>query len=397
MSETKKMANGENVIFYNNDLEQLLAQSAEECESLGILHLASYEKYNKLSNIINIPVIILSSGIGFITGIDLNYDRMNIILGIGSVFVGIIKSIDSYFQLGKRSESHRMCALQYTQINKKIQIELSLCREQRQTAKDMLSIIKTDIKNLQDISPVIDQEIIKEYNLKYGKYKNVKKPNFVNGLTVVKVNSNSLEQEMAAASLSHSVRSGGASRAMSVMGGDDRLPNQDSYFNNNNNSNSINNNAADFPVNIFNHHQHQHQQQEQNTNLSSNQHSPVITYMQTPNKQVGASAQLVYTPLSNSIVQQKPGSKGKTPVTSSPVTLFKLQDPIHQNQNFAIATPPSQLSTPQLLSSFHNESQQNSILQDNGNNGNEMNLVIDIPEEINDNDGSPTNSQIGNM
>jgi hypothetical protein len=397
MSETKKMANGENVIFYNNDLEQLLAQSAEECESLGILHLASYEKYNKLSNIINIPVIILSSGIGFITGIDLNYDRMNIILGIGSVFVGIIKSIDSYFQLGKRSESHRMCALQYTQINKKIQIELSLCREQRQTAKDMLSIIKTDIKNLQDISPVIDQEIIKEYNLKYGKYKNVKKPNFVNGLTVVKVNSNSLEQEMAAASLSHSVRSGGASRAMSVMGGDDRLPNQDSYFNNNNNSNSINNNAADFPVNIFNHHQHQHQQQEQNTNLSSNQHSPVITYMQTPNKQVGASAQLVYTPLSNSIVQQKPGSKGKTPITSSPVTLFKLQDPIHQNQNFAIATPPSQLSTPQLLSSFHNESQQNSILQDNGNNGNEMNLVIDIPEEINDNDGSPTNSQIGNM
>jgi hypothetical protein len=411
MSETKKMANGENVIFYNNDLEQLLAQSAEECESLGILHLASYEKYNKLSNIINIPVIILSSGIGFITGIDLNYDRMNIILGIGSVFVGIIKSIDSYFQLGKRSESHRMCALQYTQINKKIQIELSLCREQRQTAKDMLSIIKTDIKNLQDISPVIDQEIIKEYNLKYGKYKNVKKPNFVNGLTVVKVNSNSLEQEMAAASLSHSVRSGGASRAMSVMGGDDRLPNQDSYFSNNNNSNSINNNninnnnnnnnnTADFPVNIFNHHQHQHQQQEQNTNLSSNHHSPVITYMQTPNKQVGASAQLVYTPLStlsNSIVQQKPGSKGKTPVTSSPVTLFKLQDPIHQNQNFAIATPPSQLSTPKLLSSFHNESQQNSILQDNGNNGNEMNLVIDIPEEINDNDGSPTNSQIGNM
>ena len=407
MSEIKKSTNNENIIFYNNDLEQLLAQSAEECESLGILHLASYEKYNKLSNIINIPVIILSSGIGFITGIDLNYDRMNIILGIGSVFVGIIKSIDSYFQLGKRSESHRMCALQYTQINKKIQIELSLCREQRQTAKDMLSIIKTDIKNLQDISPVIDQEIIKEYNLKYGKYKNVKKPNFVNGLTVVKVNSNSLEQELAAAaSLSHSVRSGGASRAMSVMGGDDRFPNQDSYFNNNNNSNSINNNTADFPVNIFNHHQHQQQQQQQNTNLSSNHHSPVITYMQTPNKQVGASAQLVYTPLSNSIVQQKPGSKGKTPVTSSPVTLFKLQDPIHQNQNFAIATPPSQLSTPQLLSSFHNESQQNSIIpQDNGinvgnnsvNNDNEMNLVIDIPEEINDNDGSPTNSQIGNM
>jgi hypothetical protein len=196
-------------INYNRDLEQLLAQSAEECESLGILHLASYEKYNLLSNYINIPVIILSSGIGFITGIDLQYDKMNIILGIGSVFVGIIKSVDSYFQLGKRAEAHRLCALQYTQINKKIQIELSLCREQRQTAKDMLSIIKTDIKNLQDISPIIDKEIIIQYNLKYGKYNNVKKPNFVNGLSEVKINMNSLEDE-ALASLSHSVRGNGS-------------------------------------------------------------------------------------------------------------------------------------------------------------------------------------------
>ena len=81
MSDIKKMTNNENVIFYNNDLEQLLAQSAEECESLGILHLASYEKYNKMSNIINIPVIVLSSGIGFITGIDLNYDKMEIANG----------------------------------------------------------------------------------------------------------------------------------------------------------------------------------------------------------------------------------------------------------------------------------------------------------------------------
>ena len=399
MSETKKMTNGENVIFYNNDLETLLAQSAEECESLGILHLASYEKYNKLSNIINIPVIILSSGIGFITGIDLNYDKMNIILGIGSVFVGIIKSIDSYFQLGKRSESHRMCALQYTQINKKIQIELSLCREQRQTAKDMLSIIKTDIKNLQDISPVIDQEIIKEYNLKYGKYKNVKKPNFVNGLTVVKVNSNSLEQEMAAAaSLSHSVRSGGASRAMSIMG-DDHPHNQD-------NINYFNNNApVDFPVNIFN----SFPNPNVNQNPNSKQQSPIITYMQTPKTQIGASAQLMYTPtpLSQNVNQGK-SSKAQTPVSSSPIKTFKLQDPNNSNTNVIMSSassssPSSNLSTPQLLSSFHNGSQ-NSII--NNNNANEISFVINIPDEFNENDNnnnnpspspSPTNSQVGNM
>lgn len=176
------------VIDYNKDLELLLKDNAEECESLGILHRASYEKYNRLSNYINIPVIILSSAIGFATGIDIGYANMNIILGVGSIFVGIIKSIDTYFQLGKRSESHRLCSLQYQQIHKKIQIELALTRKQRQTAKDMLSVIKTDIKNLQDISPLVDQDIIDSYNEKYNKYTNVKKPNFVNGLTEVAIN-----------------------------------------------------------------------------------------------------------------------------------------------------------------------------------------------------------------
>jgi hypothetical protein len=183
-------------IDYNKDLEFLLKDNAEECESLGILHRASYEKYNRLSNYINIPVIILSSAIGFATGIDIGYEKMNIILGIGSIFVGIIKSIDTYFQLGKRSESHRLCSLQYQQIHKKIQIELALKRPQRQTAKDMMTVIKTDIKNLQDIAPLIDDEIVTTFKKNYGEEDPTTKkirftshtPNLCNGLTQVIVN-----------------------------------------------------------------------------------------------------------------------------------------------------------------------------------------------------------------
>lgn len=182
-------------ITYNTELEQLLKENSEECESLSILHRMSYEKYNKRSNYINIPVIILSSAIGFITGIDLQYDRMNIILGVGSVFVGIIKSVDTYFQLAKRAESHRICSLQFSQISKKLQIELTLHRRQRATAENMMNIVKTDIKNMQDIAPLIDDDIINLYNAKYRRYKRVKKPNFVNGLTEVKVNPYNNERE----------------------------------------------------------------------------------------------------------------------------------------------------------------------------------------------------------
>jgi hypothetical protein len=315
------------MINYNHDLEHLLAQSAEECESLGILHLASYEKYNLLSNYINIPVIVLSSGIGFITGIDLNYDKMNIILGIGSVFVGIIKSIDSYFQLGKRAEAHRLCALQYTQINKKIQIELSLCREQRQTAKDMLSIIKTDIKNLQDISPIIDKEIIQEYNVKYGKYNNVKKPNFVNGLSEVKININSLEDE-ALASLSHSVRGGN-----SVSGGG---------FNGGGGGGGFNGGGGGGFVN--------------NDYLHSKFENQNEIGMKTPSvsspKKYAVSANLSY---------------------DDDVTIMKT---ITTPARLKTTTPPFKLQLPPL--SQHPHSTQNVDNDKNGDNNN-VNLVIDVP------------------
>jgi hypothetical protein len=189
------MAENTVVITYNDQLEQLLKENSEECESLSILHRMSYEKYNKRSNYINIPVIVLSSAIGFITGIDLQYDQMNVILGVGSVFVGIIKSVDTYFQLAKRAESHRICSLQFSQISKKLQIELTLHRRQRATAEHMMNIVKTDIKNMQDIAPLIDDDIIEIYNAKYRRYKRVKKPNFVNGLTEVKVNPYNNERE----------------------------------------------------------------------------------------------------------------------------------------------------------------------------------------------------------
>jgi hypothetical protein len=214
-------------ITYNTNLEKLLKENSEECESLSILHRMSYEKYNTRSNYINIPVIILSSAIGFITGIDLQYDQMNIILGVGSVFVGIIKSVDTYFQLAKRAESHRICSLQFSQISKKMQVELTLHRNQRMTAENMMNIIKTDIKNMQDIAPLIDDDIINIYNAKYRKYKRVKKPNFVNGLTDVVVNSNNNEYEYEFSSRRGSRE---ASPANQPAQNDNKLPSHDPEY-----------------------------------------------------------------------------------------------------------------------------------------------------------------------
>lgn len=174
---------------YEINLEKLLKEQAEICESMSILHRNSHNKFNTFTNAINIPVIILSSVVGFATGIEINYDHINIILGILSVGIACIKSLDSYFQLGRRSETHRIVSLQYAQINKKIAIELALHRKDRIDAKDILNIIKTDIKNLEDIAPLIPDDIIEAYKIKYPEKDNlVKRPNICNGLTPIVIN-----------------------------------------------------------------------------------------------------------------------------------------------------------------------------------------------------------------
>ena len=174
-------------ITYSPQLETLLKNQAEQAESYSILHNLSYEKYQFRSNIINIPVIVLSSVIGLLTGMNIQNDDMFIILSTGSIFVSVIKSIDSYFQLQKRSEGHRICSLQFQQIFNKIQIELSLVREQRQNPKDMLALIKTDLKNLFDIAPLLDADVIDKYNSLYKAETGVSKPPITNGLTHRKI------------------------------------------------------------------------------------------------------------------------------------------------------------------------------------------------------------------
>ena len=179
-------------IAYVPELETLLKHQGEQAESFSILHNLAYEKYQFRSNIINIPVIVLSSVIGLLTGMNIQNDDMFIILSTGSIFVSVIKSIDSYFQLQKRAEGHRICSLQFSQIFKKIQIELSLHKDMRSNPKDMLALIKTDLKNLFDIAPLIDEDIIMKYKDKYktevrqgGNGPSI--PSVCNGLTSIEI------------------------------------------------------------------------------------------------------------------------------------------------------------------------------------------------------------------
>jgi hypothetical protein len=178
---------------FTNEFEDLLKAESEKAEAMSILHIWSHQYFNKLSIGINIPVIILSSIVGFLSPLSL-FDKQAILLGGFSILIAIAKTIDSYMDFTKRTEFHRVISLNYSKISKFIQVQLALEKECRINAKDLLEYITQDLQNLKDQEPLIPSKVINRFNFKYQN-ETTAKPSITNGLTVVKINKSLLTPE----------------------------------------------------------------------------------------------------------------------------------------------------------------------------------------------------------
>ena len=155
------------------------------------LHDRAQKKYNRLSNFINIPVIVLSTLAGSASigseSLFAGFPQASVIIGLVSILVGILGTLQSYFNFEKRTESHKIASIQYYKVYNFIKIELSLPRKDRTNVSDFLKLIKEDLERLKEISPIIPDEIIAEYKVKFDipDYKDVSKPEICNGLASI--------------------------------------------------------------------------------------------------------------------------------------------------------------------------------------------------------------------
>ena len=152
-----------NELVYSEPLEILIKTKAEECEVLSKLHLMCHKKYENLETHFNIPIITIAAVVGFVSALNVQFQYMNIIIGGASLFVSLLKSLFSYLKISQKNENHRVAYLQYYQISNEIRIELALSRDIRQPANYILNLIKIKMKNLNEVSELIDNAVIREY------------------------------------------------------------------------------------------------------------------------------------------------------------------------------------------------------------------------------------------
>ena len=182
-------------ISWNKELENLIAQEGEKCAGLAWIYRESESYYSKANNFVALPVIVLSTLTGFVSGssqlIFNNADTSSIGIGAVSLFTGVLSTIGSYFSWAKKAEACRISALQYSKLHKFITVELTLPKVERIRAKDMLKMIRETVERLLETSPAIPPKIIEAYNKKFATEKSaISHPEIATGVTPVQINRN---------------------------------------------------------------------------------------------------------------------------------------------------------------------------------------------------------------
>jgi hypothetical protein len=155
--------------------------------------------YSNRRTWIDLPVIVGSGVIAFLNaGSQSLFEDArvsSVALGVGSLAVGILNTMGTYFGWAKRAEGHRISAIHYSKLYRFITVELSLPREERMNPHDFLKYVKDQYDRLQEISPIIPQKVIHEFQKKFKHETEISKPEEANGLEKITVYRRSDEEE----------------------------------------------------------------------------------------------------------------------------------------------------------------------------------------------------------
>jgi hypothetical protein len=181
-------------ISWNKELEDLIAQEGEKCAGLAWLYTEAERYYSKANTSIALPVIVLSTVTGFISGssqmIFSNPDTSSIGIGAVSLFTGVLSTLGSYFSWAKKTEGCRISALQYGKLQKFIAIEMTLPKVERIRARDMLKMIRETAERLMETSPAVPPHIITKYNETFKDEVGIAHPEMTTGVRKLVINRN---------------------------------------------------------------------------------------------------------------------------------------------------------------------------------------------------------------
>jgi len=174
------------MISWTVKLEEYFASTGEKAAGLAWVHKRSEAIYSNRRTYIDLPVIIGSGVIAFLNaGSSSLFEDpkiSSVALGVGSLCMGILNSFGTYFGWSKRAEGHRISAIHYAKLYRFITVELSLPRSERMSPNALLKYVKDQYDRLAEISPMVPDIVIAQFQYKFKNEKDISKPDEANGI-----------------------------------------------------------------------------------------------------------------------------------------------------------------------------------------------------------------------
>ena len=166
-----------NDIFWKDEHEKILVEWADKAMCYRWLHSKSNQKYSVLNAWFTIPVIIMSTLTGTANFAQDKFpenSRSYAQMAIGgiNIFAGILTTIAQFLKIGELNEAHRISAISWDKFYRNIKVELSKSREERMHVNQMLKMCKEEFDRLMETSPVINENVIKQFKLTFTSTKN---------------------------------------------------------------------------------------------------------------------------------------------------------------------------------------------------------------------------------
>uniref|UniRef100_A0A6C0AKC0 VP11 n=1 Tax=viral metagenome TaxID=1070528 RepID=A0A6C0AKC0_9ZZZZ len=172
-------------------LEDYFAQTGEKANGLAIMHKRAESIFTRRKTYIDLPVIVGSGAVAFLnagsSSLFTDHQLAATALGVGSLVIGILNTVGTYFGWAKRAEGHRMSSIHYAKLYRFINVELRLPRDQRMQPGDFLKYVKDQYDRLAELSPLIPGSITSTFAKQMEKYKDISKPEETNGLNKINI------------------------------------------------------------------------------------------------------------------------------------------------------------------------------------------------------------------
>lgn len=173
-------------------LEEYFAQTGEKANGLAIMHKKAESIFTRRKVYIDLPVIVGSGAVAFLNAGSSslfagNQQLAATSLGVGSLVIGILNTVGTYFAWAKRSEGHRMSAIHYAKLYRFINVELRLPRDERMQPGDFLKYVKDQYDRLAELSPPIPTSVAREFSARMERYNDISKPEETNGLNKIEI------------------------------------------------------------------------------------------------------------------------------------------------------------------------------------------------------------------